>query len=354
MSDVEWISDEDSGGDVSPKTTRETLGIAKVQNRRAPNLSQQRTARKQPPAAKAANERASIAVIGKSTLDCGQGNDDEWRSDDDSDGFVTPDEASNQELDAQRQANLRADAARKKLARAARTPKSAAVQRADHAAGMQQARGALTPTSAANQRADDAAGRKQARGALTPTSAANQRADNAAGMKQARGALTPKSAAVQRAGQAAGKKHARSHRTPTKAEVQRAGNAAAMKKVRKGHQSPGTSPVKSTAAQKRERNLPLSAAKKRSNVETSSSKQRSREVNPSVLLNLDDAFEQSQWIHNKVFSDAELVRLEAEFDHDPAAAVAWMAASSQASFGFKNCPMDEQLEAVLGTDCSKV
>ena len=100
MSDGEWISDEGSGGDVSPKTTRETLGIAKVQHRRAPNLSQQRTARKQPPAAKAAIERASIAVIGKTTLDCGQGSDDEWSSDD---GFVTPDEASNQELDSQRQ-----------------------------------------------------------------------------------------------------------------------------------------------------------------------------------------------------------------------------------------------------------
>jgi hypothetical protein len=56
----------------------------------------------------------------------------------------------------------------------------------------------------------------------------------------------------------------------------------------------------------------------------------------------------------KVFNEPQQEYLEANFDHDPAAAIAWMAASSQASFGYKNCPMDEQLEAVLGTDCSKV
>jgi hypothetical protein len=83
-------------------------------------------------------------------------------------------------------------------------------------------------------------------------------------------------------------------------------------------------------------------------------KQRSLEVNPSALLNLDDAFEQSQWMNNKVFSDAELARLEAEFDHDPNAAIAWMAATSPASFGYRSCSMDEQLEAILGKDGSKV
>jgi hypothetical protein len=81
---------------------------------------------------------------------------------------------------------------------------------------------------------------------------------------------------------------------------------------------------------------------------------RKRQARSSVALNLEDEFETSQWMNSRVFSDAERARLEAEFDHEPNAAIAWMAASSPASFGYRSCSMDEQLEAVLGEDGSKV
>jgi hypothetical protein len=180
-------------------------------------------------------------------------------------------------------------------------------KRDGNAARMRQKRSQRTPKSAALDRAGNAAQKKRARNQLTPTSAALDRAGNAAQMKQARNQLTPTSAALDRGSNAGRKKKARNQLTPKSAVAERADDAA-----------------------------------------------RKRQARSSVALNLEDEFETSQWMNSRVFSDAERARLEAEFDHEPNAAIAWMAASSPASFGYRSCSMDDQLEAVLGEDGSKV
>ena len=212
MSDSDWRSDIDSdNGHVNPG--QGTQGLGRIRTER--EMSQRHTARK-----KRSEKKALVS-------------DNEWATDHDSEGYVTPDEDT------------------------------------------------------------ESVGR----------------AANAARMRQKRLQRTPKSAALDRAGNAGQKKHARAQLTPKSAALERAGNAGRKMKARAS--------VVSQLADKFESSVNVS-------------------------------LEQSQWLNNQVFSDADLARLEADFDHEPNAAIAWMAATSTASFGYRSCSMDEQLEAILG------
>ena len=97
-----------------------------------------------------------------------------------------------------------------------------------------------------------------------------------------------------------------------------------------------------------------SSTKKGHRAKNASSKSATRaEQICHVAVNLEAAFA-NLYKHPAKLSPEDLQHLEDELDHDPIAAITWLAASSQASFGYRDCPMEEQLEAVLGIDGTKV
>jgi hypothetical protein len=247
--------------------------------------------------------------------------------------------------------------------------------------------GCVTPPSGASpvKKAADANRRQKAREGESPAKAALRIKKNAAAMQRKRladaaeeitdvddvaaagsGCVTPPSNAspVKKAADANRRQKAREGESPAKAALRLAKHAAAMQRKRladaaeeitdvddvavagSGCVTPpsNASPVKKTGVAVQRQQV---VQQLRSTAKTA----QKTKARKALLLS---AIGATDLLVAKEFNEPQQEYLEANFDHDPAAAIAWMAASSQASFGYKNCPMDEQLEAVLGTDCSKV
>ena len=179
---------------------------------------------------------------------------------------------------------------------------ASSVKKAADAKRKQKARQGESPAKTASRRAKESSARQLKRLA----DAAEGRTDDGDDAAAGGGYVTPSSGA---------------------SPVKKAANAKRMQKARQG-ESPAKAQLRSTA--------------------------KTAQKNQARKALLQSAIGATDLLAAKVFNEQDQKYLEANFDHDPAAAIAWMAASSQASFGYKNCPMDEQLEAVLGTDCSKV
>ena len=327
---------------------------------------------------------------------------DDWVSDDDDDavaegGFVTPPSGASP-------VKKTADAVLMQKAREEESPASAALRRSKDLDARQRKRsadaaegradvgddaaaggGCMTPSSRPSPvKKADAKRKKKARQGETPKKAAARRlkdiqarqskrsADAAAGWTDAEdvvvagsGCVTPPSGAspVKKAADAKRKQKARHGESPAKAALRSSNNCAAMRRKRLldaadgradvgDHAAAGggcltppsrPSPVKSTGVAAGRQQAP----QLHSTAKTAQKKRAQKALQLSAIGATD-------LLVAKVFNAQEQEYLEANFDHDPAAAIAWMAASSQASFGYQNCPLDEQLEAVLGTDCSKV
>jgi hypothetical protein len=187
-------------------------------------------------------------------------------------------------------------------------------------------------TTLSTRRAANASSKKRAREGLSSSTKKKHRAKDASSKSATRAARTSH-VAVNLEAAFANDIASPSTVTPATLSTRRAANASSKKRAREGLSS---------------------STKKKHRAKDASSKSATRAARTShVAVNLEAAFV-NECTHPVKFSPEELQHLEAELDHDPIAAITWLAASSQASFGYRDCPMEEQLEAVLGIDGDQV